>query len=208
MIRGCLVRCGVAALVLLLAGGCAVRPANTLSQFKYPAAQRDMLADAAKAVETTPWPKPQQASFIVRMTGVGGNDRVSRADAVEAYLQELEASGAGFDRLSQDARINLTAARRLDQAAREALRAPRHSMNDIALIETAIQALREHRHIYADAGKELKKRGYAVNDKVLDAMRDDFRLAVKTLGKTADVLADQIDEDRSATYALPDRTIR
>jgi hypothetical protein len=207
VIRGWRV-CGVAALVLLLAGGCAVRPANSITQFKYPAAQRDMLADAAKAVETAPWPKPEPASILVRMTGVGGNDRVSRDDAVAAYLLELEASGAGFVRLSQDARLNLAAAERLDQTAREALRAPRHSMNDIALIETAIQTLREHRHIYADAGKELKKRGFDVSDDALDALRDDFRLAVKTLGKTADVLADQIDEDRSATYASPDRTIR
>ncbi len=208
MIRGWRVRCGVAALVLLLAGGCAVRPANSISQFKYPAAQRDMLADAAKAVDTAPWPKPQPASLIVRMTGVGGSDRVSRADAVEVYLQELDASGAGFVRLSHDARLNLAAAARLDQTARKALHASRHSMNDIAMIETAIQTLREHRHIYTDAGKELKKRGYAVSDEALDALRDDFRLAVKTLGKTADVLADQIDEDRSATYASPDRTIR
>ncbi len=207
MIRGWRV-CGVTALVLLLAGGCAVRPANSITQFKYPAAQRDMLADAAKAVETSPWPKPGPASFIVRMTGVGGNDRVSRNDAVAAYLLELEASGAGFVRLERDARLNLAAAERLDDTAREALRAPRHSMNDIALIETAIQTLREHRHIYADAGKELKKRGFDVSDDALDALRDDFRLAVKNLGKTADVLADQIDEDRSATYASPDRTIR
>ncbi len=152
-----------------------------------------MLADAAKAVEFAPWPKPEPASFIVRMTGVGGNDRVSRDDAVAAYLLELE---------------NLAAADRLDQTAREALRAPRHSKNDIALIEAAIQTLREHRHIYADAGKELKKRGFDVSDEALDALRDEFRLAVKTLGKTADALADQIDEDRSATYASPDRTIR
>jgi len=207
VIRGWRV-CGIAALVLLLAGGCAVRPANSITQFKYPAAQRDMLADAAKAVETAPWPKPEPASFIVRITGVGGNDRVSRDDAVAAYLLELEASGAGFVRLERDARLNLAAAERLDETAREALRAPRHSKNDIALIEAAIQTLREHRHIYADAGKELKKRGFDVSDEALDALRDDFRLAVKTLGKTADVLADQIDEDRSATYASPDRTIR
>ncbi len=207
MIRGWRV-CGIAASVLLLAGGCAVRPANSISQFKYPAAQRDMLAEAAKAVDTAPWPKPEPASILIRMTGVGGNGRVSRADAVDAYLQELEASGAGFIRLERDARLNLAAAERLDQTAREALRAPRHSMNDIALIETAIQTLREHRHIYADAGKELKKRGFDVSDDALGALRDDFRLAVKTLGKTADVLADQIDKDRSATYASPDRTIR
>lgn len=167
-----------------------------------------MLANAAKAVEYAPWPKPQQASFIVRMTGVGGNDRVSRTDAVRTYLQALEASDGGFVRLEHDARSNLAAAERLDQVAREALRAPRHSMNDIAMIETAIQTLREHRHIYADVGKELKKRGFAVSDETMDALRDDFRMAVKTLGKTADVLADQIDEDRSSTYASPDRTIR
>ncbi len=208
MKRGQWVGCGFAALVFLMAGGCALRPADSRSHFTASVAKRDMLADAAKAVETAPWPKPQSASFLARMTGIGGGDRVSRGDAVAAYLMDLEAAGGGFARLEADARANLAAAERLNMAALDAVDAPRHSMNDIALLETAIQTLREHRQIYADAGKELKKQGLPVDEDLLDALGEDFRMAAKTLGKTADILADHIDEDRSATYASPDRTIR
>ena len=208
MKRGQWVGCGFAALVILMAGGCVVGPADSRSHFKAPVAERDMLADAAMAVETVPWPKPQPISFISRMTGAGGDDRVSREDAVDVYLQALQASGAGFTRLEADARAKLAAATRLNEAALDTVNASRHSTNDIVLIETAIQTLREHRQIFADAGKELKKQGRPVDEELLDALRDDFRAAVKTLGKTADVLADRIDEDRSATYASPDRMIR
>lgn len=199
---------GLAAMAFLATAGCAVLPSKSSSDLKAPVAERAMLAGAAEEVEKAPWPKPEPVSFIARITGGGGDDRVTRSDAVEAYLSGLNPAGARYPQLAAHARTNLLAARQLNVAARQAVDAPRLAMNDVALIEGAIQALREHREIYAAAAKELARLGEPVSDESIDAIRDEFREAVRMLGETADVLAERIEHDRSSTYASPDRTVR
>ncbi len=205
MKRGQLFGCGLAACVLILVGGCAVSPSSTKTELKAPVAERDVLADAAKVAGKTPWPKPEPIALIARVTGGGGKDRVSQADAVDFYIDQLNGAGAGFARLEADAQINLAAANRLNQIALAAIDAPRLSMNDVVIIENAIQALREQRQIYAAAAKELVKAGAVIDEDKLDLIRDDYRAIVKRLGKTADHLAHKIDDNHWSTYAKPER---
>ena len=192
---------------LFTATGCVFGPAQSdTSQYSYktPIAERDLLAEAAEQVGIAPWPKPQSVSLFSRIAGGGDEARFTKSDAVAHYVDALVANG-GFDRLTRDAGATLAAAEALNLAALEVMEAPRHSMNDVVLIETAIQTLREHRQIYDEAGEKIEKHGLAIDDAALEEISDEFRQSVKTLGKTADLLADHIDEDRTATYASPSR---
>jgi len=172
------------------------------------ATERDVLADAALAVETAPWPKPEQVSLVSRLTGAADDDRVTREDAVDTYLNALQPKGARFRTLAIDARANLAAADRLARAANNALSASRLPMNDVAMIETAIQALRENRQIYVEAAHQIEKSGETIDDLQLDGIRDGYAAAIRDLGKAADALADRIEEDRSSTVAEPEPKYR
>lgn len=199
---------GLAAGSLALTAGCAVLPSNSASHLNAPIAERDILAEAAEEVEKAPWPKPESVSFIARITGGGDEDRVTQSDAIAAYLDSLAPVGARFTQLEGHARANLIAAGQLNAIARQAVDAPRLAMNDVVLVEGAIQALREHREIYEAAAKELIKNGEPVDEAQIDVMRDSYREAVRELGETADLLAERIEHDRSATYAGPDKSVR
>ena len=193
----------IASLVIVL-GGCAVMPLQ--SNKKYVATpERDLLADAALAVETTPWPKPQSSSLVSMLTGGSEEPRLSRSDAIAIYLNDLQPVGARFGQLSIDARANLHAADRLNLVAQNALSSPRLSKNDVTALEDAIKALRENRQTYVAAAKQLEKVGEPVDEMQLDAIRDGFKYAIKDLGKTADALADEIDRDKTQTYAGPEQ---
>ena len=198
---------GLVALGFIFSAGCAVLPSksSSTSHLKAPVAERDMLADAARAVEAAPWPKPERVSLFARVNG-GGKASVSRSDAIAAYVGDLQPAGARFARLEADARANLAAAERLNLAALQSAEAPRLAMNDVVLIEDAIRALRDHRDIYASAARELEKIGEPVDDERINMLRAEFRDAVKTLGDAADLLAERIKRDRSATFAGPDET--
>ncbi|MEZ5892382.1 MAG: hypothetical protein R3C58_04460 [Parvularculaceae bacterium] len=167
------------------------------------ASERDMLADAALAVETAPWPKPQTISLVSRITGAEGDDRVTRSDAVEIYVGALRPAGARFEQLSLDARANINAAARLEDAARNALTAPRLTMNDVVMVETAIQALRENRQIYFAAARQIEKSGEAVDGAALDGIREGYAVAIHDLGEAADAIADRIERDRTENFAAP-----
>lgn len=197
----------ISLLLAAFATGCAIGPASSQVDYANGAlAERDLLSDAAAAVETAPWPKPQSISMFSRIAGAVKDDdadapRISRSDAVEIYIADLAPSGAKFSTLANDATANLGAAKRLAAFADTALSSPRLTMNDVAAVEGAIQALRENRRIYVSAAKSLEKAGEPVDDDVLDALRNGYSLAIRDLGKAADALADRIEDDRSETFA-------
>lgn len=168
-----------------------------------PVAERDLLADAARAVENAPWPKPDTVSFLSRMTGGAGEDKLSRDDAVKIYVSKIGATGAPFERLVSDAGSNLAAADRFNLIALHAMGAPRLAMSDIARVEETIQTLREHRLIFADAARKLEKEGETVDGAKVEEIRNAYAHTIKSLGETADLLADRIERDRTSTYARP-----
>ena len=194
---------GVASIAFII-GGCAVIPHNSQTSLRTaPVAERDFLTQAVAEVKIAPWPKPQSVSFVTRIAGGGGEKRVTRSDAIDAYLIDIQNVSDPIRRLESDARANLSAAARLDHAAANALAASRLSMNDVALVEDAIMALREQGQIYTASAKALKKTGAPVSDATFDMLHDEYRATIKQLGKTADLLAEQIEHDRSQTFAAP-----
>ncbi len=162
-----------------------------------------MLADAARAVETAPWPQVEEVSFVSRLTGAAPDDRMTRGKAISLYLDELRPQGARFHQLADDAQNNLAAAERLLAAAESALSAARLTKTDVVMLEQAIQALRENRQIYLSAAKQLEKAGEPVDESQLDLIREAYAGAISELGRAADALADRIEKDRTENFAAP-----
>ncbi len=185
--------------------GCAVNPLSSQSSVSQETVtERDLLAEAARQVESAPWPKPEPVSFVSRITvGALDDDAFSKADAAETYAAALQPVGARFLQLEADAGANLKAAQRLLGVAENALAAPRLTGNDVALLEEAIQALRENRQIYVNAAHQIEKLGENVDGERLDAIRDAYNFAIRDLGEAADALAERLDRDRSENYASP-----
>ena len=189
---------------LLLISGCAVNPLSSSADARHnSAAERDMLADAARAVETAPWPQVEEVSFVSRLTGAAPDDRMTRGKAISLYLDELRPQGARFHQLADDAQNNLAAAERLLAAAESALSAARLTKTDVVMLEQAIQALRENRQIYLSAAKQLEKAGEPVDESQLDLIREAYAGAISELGRAADALADRIEKDRTENFAAP-----
>lgn len=195
---------GFAALIVMSVGGCAVNPLATRMDVKQDVlVERDVLAEAVDAVETAPWPHVEEVSFISRITGAEPEGRMTRGKAIDAYLADLRPHGARFIGLAADAQRNLAAADRLRAAAEGALAAPRLTMNDVVMVETAIQALRDNRQIYVSAAKQLEKDGEPVDESQLDAIREAYAAAIRELGQAADALAERIERDRTDNVAEP-----
>lgn len=196
---------GVAAFVFFtLAGGCAVNPIFSQNETDpHVVAERDLLVDAARDVEAAPWPAPEPVSFVAMIAGASGEGRISRSDAVAAYVNGLHPAGLRFRQLAVDAETNLHAAQRLARMAQNAVAAPRVTMNDVVTVEGAIQTLRENRKIYTKAAHELEKLGEPVDGEKVDAIRTAYAEAIRNLGETADALAERIEKDRTETMATP-----
>ncbi|WP_428407177.1 hypothetical protein [Hyphococcus sp.] len=191
--------------MMAFTAGCAVNPISSQSSAKHQAvAERDLLAEAARQVESAPWPKPEPVSFVSRITvGAIDDDGFTKTDAAETYAAALQPAGARFQQLEADASANLKAAERLLDVAETSLAAARLTGNDVALVEEAIQALRENRQIYVSAAHQIEKLGETVDDDRLDAIRDAYNIAIRDLGEAANALADRLDHDRSENYASP-----
>lgn len=138
---------------------------------------------------------------MARIAGAADEDRVTRNDAIEIYVNGLQPSGGRFQRLASDARANLDAADRLSLIAFNAISSARVTMNDVATVENAIQALRENRKIYTGAADELEELGEPVSAMEVDAIRTAYADAIRELGRAADALAERIEQDRTETIA-------
>jgi len=192
--------------LVFFASGCAGVPLIQQSSVqKAPAAERAMLAGAVRQVKLTPWTAPQKVSFAARITGAGAGDsgRITRSETIAVYVGGLLPAGARFMQLAQDAQANLAAADRLLRSADQALGASRLSMDDVTIVESAIQALRENRQMYMRAARSLEQLGEPVDAAQLAAIREDYHAAIKSLGRAADALADQAANNRNQTYAAP-----
>lgn len=195
----------VGAVMFLAAAGCAVGPVAN-SENTQISVERDLLAEAARAVETAPWPQPEPAPIMSWITG-GGEDRVTKADAARLYAASLTPADARFETLLADGFAKVEAARLLKERAAETLHAPRVTASDIRVVEQSIQTLRQHRDIYAAAARRISEDGDAVDKERLADLRLAFADMIHRLGKAADALADRLDHDRAETFAAPQRAI-
>ncbi len=193
------------AAIFLLIGGCAVGGGQTPQTFKAPVAERDLLAEAARDVETTKWRKPEPAPVLAWITG-GDGERFTKTDAVDSYVDLLPQTGR-FPALLADADRKLADAARFHAIAVNAVSAPRVSLRDVAIVEECIRTLRDHRDIYAAAARSLEDAGEPVDDDEVDHMRGRFNDMVRALGAAADDLAKRRAKDRSATFAAPSRIV-
>lgn len=189
------------AIAACFASGCSILPQSQTIQLSKPIVERDQLAEAARAVQTAPWPTPERISFLARVSGAGDKDRVTEKDAILAYVDALQPTGAPFRTLVTDALENLSAAQSFEAVALSAIAAPRVTMNDVAVIERAIQTLRQNREMYSRAVDELENRGVAVDEIQLGLIRDGYREEIKGLGDVADMMADRVARDKTKTYA-------
>lgn len=197
----------LAAAFFLLSGGCAVLPTTSQADLRANGivGERDQLAQAVKAVEDTPWPRPEPVSLFSRIAGSGGDERVTFSDAVSAYIAALGPAEERMFVLVNDANTNLARATKLNDAALAAVYAPRLSMNDVKLLENGIRTLRENRRVYEAAANELEDSGDAVDPEAIEDISERYGLAIRALGDAADQIAERIENDRSRTYASPER---
>ncbi|MEM9495247.1 MAG: hypothetical protein AAGA09_04535 [Pseudomonadota bacterium] len=191
-----------------LAAGCAAIPVSnhvSSSHQKEVHQSRDALVAAARAVKQTPWPKPAKTSIASRIMGAGGGERLSHADAVSSYVEGILTSPGGgrFAVVRRDANLNLAAADVLASVADQALGATRLSSSDVAIVEGAIQALRENRKMVVSAARLLQKEGDMVDADELAMLRTNYQNKIRDLGRTADAIADEVARDRTETYAEP-----
>lgn len=191
------------AAIFLTFGGCAIGGGSQTTPLSAPVVERDLLAEAASQVEEAKWPKPEPAPLFSWITGDRGSDRVSKSEAVAFYVESLMPEPARFEALNIDVSNKIVQASYLHQLAMQTVEAPRVSMNDIAVVEQAIQTLREHRDIYVDAAKELNDAGEDIDSDEVKSIRQAFNDIISELADAADSLADRMDEDHSSTYAAP-----
>ena len=166
--------------------------------------QRIALQQAAAQVAEVKWPKPTTVSMTDRLIGAISvpDDRVTKKDAVGAYVAMLHATDDAYQALLQDARDQLVAAAALVAAAEGALGAVRPAMSDVGIVEGSIVDLRQSRDIYL-ASLELVSLDKDTRRSTGRILRDDFDQAIKEVGNAADSLADQIAKDRTQTIAKP-----
>ncbi len=191
----------IAAIAALFANGCATVVATGTS-VATTTVQRDALRNAAADVEEVNWPQPASASLSERLSGIftASDERITRKDAVKAYLARLGATPQPAAALENDVEDQLAAARALVEATHEASRSVRPTMSDIGVVENVIAVLRQSQSIYLDAAAAV-----AVDEEAARALRraikEDFAAAIDAVGEAADLLADRVAADRTRTMA-------
>lgn len=178
---------------------------SSSSTAKEPYAEREILSTKLAAVNKTPWPKPQSISISERLTGLlsESDDRVTRDDAIAAYITDVTAFPAPCDQIKKDALAQTTAALELAFVAEASLESLNPRMSDVAVVEEAIKALSESRSIYLASLKRLPKADPDDRAAARDMIRMIFDDAVVRLGTVADELADRVAADRTQSFAGP-----
>ena len=189
----------IAAIALaFMAAGCStvIKTSSAGDDAAY-AATREALVAAAADVAASPWPKPSASTLADRLAGAGDQDaKVSREDAVAAYLDLVGSREDAEVVILADAERHLTAAAALKSAAETACDAATPRLSDVALLEDAIGDLRETRSIYV-----LTLTKIDVPDSSIDKVKRDFDDAIKELGAVADTLAESAMKRRAQNFA-------
>lgn len=188
------------AAVTLAACGCSTVIKTSSENDAAGAAERAALVEAAADAAWSPWPKPSSSSIAERLAGGEERpDKVSRNDAVDAYVSVLKSLPDGESVLIEDAGRHLNAAKTLKAAVEVARDSSRPRLSDVALVEDAIADLRETRTIYVASLKKIDGEKDA-----LEKLKRDFDEAIKDLGDAADDLAENAMKNRAANFAGPE----
>lgn len=167
-------------------------------------AERAALMEAAAGAAWAPWPKPSSSSIAERLAGgEPALERVSRDDAVEAYVDQLKNAPDGAAVLMNDASRHLAAAEALKAVAEEACDAASPRLSDVAILEDAIADLRETRTIYVASLKKID-----AEKALVEQVKRDFDLALKELGDVADQLAENAMKRRADNFAGSNAQVR
>ncbi len=189
----------VASFAAFAASGCSTVIQTAAPDDQAHVAGRMALEEAAASVAASPWPKPASSSLADRLAGASsGGEKISRDDAVDAYVVKLSASGRGDTGLLADAARHLEAAGALKLVAQTVCDSPAPRLSDVALLEDAIADLRQTRSIYVSALKQING---DKND--VDHLKRDFDNAIKDLGSVADDLAKSAMKQRTSNFAAP-----
>ncbi len=195
---------GASAVLAICAGCSTVIRSETAIDEDAGAAERAALRSAAFDLAKTRWPKPSTSSFAEKLAGSdAGDDRISRNDAVDAYLAALSASDSAEEFVMADAGRHLELAGALRDVAEIACDGSRLRLSDVALLEDAISDLRETRSIYVASIRKLD----GDKDNV-DLLKVSFDRVIKDLGEVADELADRALKEGAQSYARPDAAAR
>ncbi|HNR77113.1 MAG TPA: hypothetical protein PKM48_08275 [Parvularculaceae bacterium] len=186
---------GAAVAASLAVSACSTVIKTSAAESPIDAADRQALIAAAAEVASSPWPKPSSSSLADRLAGEAG-EKISRDDAIEAYLVKIGESADPERAIMSDASRHLSAAAALKSAADSACEAENPRLSDVALLEDAIGDLRETRSIYVSALKKIDG-----DDAVIDQLKTDFDDAIKDLGVAADRLAASAMKRRAHNYA-------
>ncbi|MCB2113434.1 MAG: hypothetical protein R3C42_00205 [Parvularculaceae bacterium] len=184
-----------AVLALAAASGCSTVIKTSAGESAVDAAERLALVEAAAEISAAPWPKPSSSSLADRLSGERG-EKISRKDALDAYLVRLDDDDNPEQAVLTDAARHLSAASALENAAQAACDAQSPRLSDVSLLEDAIGDLRETRSIYVSALKKLD-----VEDAQIDRLKGDFDKAIKDLGVAADQLAQSAMKKRARNFA-------
>lgn len=188
------------AAMTLAAFGCSTVIKTSSQDDEGSLAERAALVEAAAQAAWSPWPKPSSSSIAERLAGGDPRpERISRDDAIEAYVSILKNSPDSAAALMNDVSRHLAAAQNLKFAVEEACDSQAARLSDVAIIEDAIADLRETRTIYLASLKKID------GEKSLVALvKRDFDTALKDLGEVADELAENAMKRRADNFAGSD----
>lgn len=188
------------AAAVLAAAGCSTVIKMKSADDGAGAAERSALVEAAATTAWAPWPKPTSSSLAERLAGGEvAASRISRDDAVDAYVEQLSAMDDAQGALVSDAGRHLQAMALLKAAAETAFEGANARLSDVALIEDAISDLRETRSIYVAALKKIDG-----GKEIVSQLKRDFDEGIKALGDVADDLAESAVKRRVENYAGPE----
>ena len=179
----------LAGFAALSAAGCSTVVMREPTSTQAADAGRSELVLAAEAVSEVKWPKPEGAGLSGML---GGGERVTEADSVEAYVGALGAGPGRGVAVLKDAYVHIDAAYRLAAAADRASTLARPTDDDVRLIEGAIGDLRGARDIYLASLRELDGAGDGVEPRTEQSLKAAFNQAIRNIGEAADALSDHV----------------
>jgi hypothetical protein len=187
----------IIAAAVFATAGCSTVIKTTGSESAVDAPQRAALIDAARMTAQAPWPKPSSSSLAeVLAGGEQAGPKVTRDDAIDAYVASLGASGEAKIRLIADVGRHIEAAEALKAAAEAACDTSASRLSDVSLLEDAISDLRETRAIYAASFKKIGGEKFAIEE-----VKRQFDDTLKALGEAADRMAETAVRKRTEYLA-------